>query len=404
MIAFAEFRSKTTASTVRRAVLVIAVVVGLFATSGWTAARANQVLRSPQAAELAKWGDAKVAGRDLPSPQAAPDAVGGFFRGLDGPQSERLAERFPYVVGNLNGAPVELRYQANRVAMTKAREAERARSHDGRLSPEGRAEAKQRLKRVDGLLREGRQVLAFDPTGRGRVAEVLGDLDTAQRVSVVVPGVDTDLSTYDKPWKPYAAPAGMARDLYNAERAKAPGTHTAVIAWADYTTPEGLGVDAATEPLAADGADRLRDLVAGLPGSADTALFCHSYGSVVCGVAAPKLPDRVTDIAVAGSPGMRVDTARELHTDARVWAARGATDWIQDVPHLEVAGLGHGSDPVARAFGARRISADGTHGHAEYFRKGTASLANFAAIGTGGYPAVTCDGTDADCSAPLDLR
>ncbi|NGN68919.1 hypothetical protein G5C51_34130 [Streptomyces sp. A7024] len=361
-------------------------------------------MQGPHAAELAKWGDASVAGGRVPSPEATPGKVAGFFRGLTGAESERLAERFPYVVGNLNGAPVELRYHANRVALTKARETEQARSHDSRLSPEGRKEAHDRLKQVDRLLRDGRQVLAFDPTGRGRVAEVLGDLDQAQRVSVVVPGVDTDLSTYDKPWKPYAAPAGMARDLYNAERAQAPHTRTAVIAWADYTTPEGVGVDAATEPLAADGADRLQQLVAGLPGHADTALFCHSYGSVACGVAASGLPDRVTDITVAGSPGMRVDSARELRTDARVWAARGATDWIQDVPHLEVAGLGHGSDPVAASFGARRISADGTHGHAEYFRKGTASLANFAAIGTGGYPAVTCDSSDTDCSAPLDLR
>ncbi|MGW3375488.1 alpha/beta hydrolase, partial [Streptomyces hydrogenans] len=32
--------------------------------------------------------------------------------------------------------------------------------------------------------------VAFDPTGTGRAAEVLGDLERARRVSVVVPGVD----------------------------------------------------------------------------------------------------------------------------------------------------------------------------------------------------------------------
>ena len=65
---------------------------------------------------------------------------------------------------------------------------------------------------------DGRKILAFDPNGSGRVAEVFGDLDTARRVSVVVPGVDTDLLTFQRTTKPYSAPVGMARSLYAAER------------------------------------------------------------------------------------------------------------------------------------------------------------------------------------------
>ncbi|NED08377.1 hypothetical protein G3I55_42900, partial [Streptomyces sp. SID6648] len=68
-----------------------------------------------------------------------------------------------------------------------------------------------------------------------------------------------------------------------------------------------------------------------LPGRARVSLFCHSYGSVVCGLAADALPGRVTDIAVAGSPGMRAESAARLDTSARVWAMRDADDWIQDV-------------------------------------------------------------------------
>ncbi|CAM5712332.1 hypothetical protein SVIOM74S_02215 [Streptomyces violarus] len=54
--------------------------------------------------------------------------------------------------------------------------------------------------------------------------------------------------------------------LYAAERAREPRTRTAVIAWADYTTPSGIGMDAATARRAVDGAARLTALVRALPG------------------------------------------------------------------------------------------------------------------------------------------
>ena len=175
-----------------------------------------------------------------------------------------------------------------------------------------------------------------------------------------MPGVDTDVLTFERATKPYAAPVGMARDLYGAEQHDAPGSRTAVIAWDDYTTPAGLGLDASTGALAERGATRLEGLLSALPRRTEVSLFCHSYGSVLCGVAAPDLPrGRVRDITVLGSPGMRSDNVADLHTGAHVWAARDSGDWISDVPHLEFAGLGHGADPMSRAFGARLISAAG---------------------------------------------
>jgi hypothetical protein len=248
---------------------------------------------------------------------------------------------------------------------------------------------------------KGRQILAFDPEGSGRIAEVFGDLQKAERVSVVVPGVDTDLLSFEKTYRPYSAADGMADALYTAERTASPSTRTAVIAWADYTAPSGLGVDAATAMRAADGAVRLNKLLRGLPGSSPVSLFCHSYGSVLCGVAARSLPARVSDIAVAASPGMRVQDASHLRTSAHVWAMRDATDWVQDVPYLEVGGLGHGADPVSSAFGARVLSARGAQGHAGYFEPGTDSLTNFAEIGVGAYDAVRCARDDDGCRADL---
>ncbi|MEV6959490.1 alpha/beta hydrolase [Streptomyces sp. NPDC051207] len=381
-----------------RALLALAVVFVMLATTGWTAMRGQQPA-TPLKAALSAWENGRIAGHRLPDAQAAPARLARFFASLTERQRTGLARRHPLVVGNMNGAPVELRYRANRIALRQARDVERRRMRDSRLTPAGKHEAGRRMHRLQALMSPGRRILAFSPEGSGRVAEVFGSLRKAERVSVVVPGVDTHLLTFQRTHRTYSAPVGMAKALYAAERAASPSTRTAVIAWADYTAPRGVGMDAATAPRAADGAVRLDALVRALPGRAPVALFCHSYGSVLCGLAARHLPDRVADIAVAGSPGMRAATASQLRTTARVWAMRDADDWVQDVPYLEVGGLGHGADPVSPGFGARVLSAADAKGHSGYFEPGTDSLLNFAGIGVGAYDSVRCAGQDGGCRA-----
>ncbi len=383
-----------------RALLALAVVFVMLATTGWTAVR-NQ--RGPTALEasVTAWEHGRIDGHALPDAQSSPARLARFFASLTDWQRTSLAHRYPLAVGNMNGAPVGLRYEANRAALRTARSAERLRMHDKRLSPSGQREAGRRARHYDALLGPGRHILAFDPAGSGRVAEVFGDLNRADRVSVVVPGVDTELLTFQRTDRRYSAPVGMAQSLYAAERSASPDTRTAVIAWADYTSPSGLGMEAATATRAAHGAVRLNALLRALPGRGEVSLFCHSYGSVVCGLAAGTLPARVTDVAVAGSPGMRADNAAHLDTAARVWAMRDADDWIQDVPYLEVGGLGHGADPVSAGFGARVLSARGARGHGGYFVPGTESLRNFAEIGVGAYRTVACAGEDDTCRADL---
>ncbi|WP_405781095.1 alpha/beta hydrolase [Streptomyces sp. NBC_00859] len=375
--------------TVWRTLLALAVVFVMLATTGWTAVH-HQRTDGPRQAALAAWGRGSVAGHHLPSANASPHLLARFFASLSAADRDRLADHYPLVVGNLNGAPVTLRYQANQRALEQAAGQEHERLTDPTLNKLGQQDARQTYDRYNTLAQPGRQILAFDPTGTGRVAEVMGDLQRAQHISIVVPGVDTNLMTFQKTDRSYTAPVGMATSLYGAEHTAAPGSHNAVIAWADYTAPAGLGVDAAIGRLAAEGSLRLHSLVDALPGRAPVALFCHSYGSVLCGVAARNLPSRVSDIAVAGSPGMRVENAAQLGTDARVWAMRDSDDWIQDVPHLDVGGLGHGADPVSPQFGARVVAAGAAQGHTGYFAPGTESLHNFAAVGTGEFGSVSC--------------
>jgi hypothetical protein len=307
--------------------------------------------------------------------------------------------RHPLVVGNLDGAPAEVRYAANRRALHAGSKRERARAADSSRTPQERRTARAKAARYDGLLAPGRRILAFDPRGRGQVAEVYGDLAAAERTAVIVPGSDIDLATFDRAGpNRYGTPAGMAASLRSRMAADAPGTHTAVIAWTGYTTPVGLGPDAATTRLAAAGAPRLERFLRGLAqnGAPAPAVLCHSYGSVVCGRAVHGLTRReVSDLVVFGSPGMHADSVRDLGTSVRVWAARDADDWIGKVPNVEFLGVGHGTDPASADFGARVVSTAHTDGHAGYLAPGTASLANFAAITLGSYGEVTCAATAA---------
>ncbi|MFF4645497.1 alpha/beta hydrolase [Streptomyces sp. NPDC001389] len=381
--------------------LALGVVFLMLATTGWTAVHRPETAVPARAAALAAWATARIDGRPVPAADAPVRTVARFFADLDTTRRNHLADGYPLVVGNLDGVPAATRYRANHNALAQTARLEEARGKDVALTPADRANAIRRAHRFESLAAGDRQILLFDPTGDGLVAEVFGDLDGARRVSVIVPGVDTDALTFERSQRRLTAPAGMAQSLYEAERAAAPAARTAVIAWAGYVAPTGVGVDAATGRLAVLGSVRLASLATALPGDAGVALFCHSYGSVVCGVAAHALPERVTDVVVAGSPGMRVGNAAELHTSARVWATRAEGDWIADVPHLEVGGVGHGADPVSPAFGARLLSSAGAHSHTGYFEPGTASLENFAKIGTGDFGSVACANGSDDCRSGI---
>ncbi|WP_217250788.1 alpha/beta hydrolase [Streptomyces sp. AC602_WCS936] len=235
-----------------------------------------------------------------------------------------------------------------------------------------------------------RRLLAFDGRGAGLATEVLGDLAHADRVAVLVPGSDTSLDTYGR----FRA-AALA--LHQQLAARAPeGTVTAVVAWLGYETPDTVSTTVATTDRADRAAPELRALVDDLraitgPGTS-LALLCHSYGSVVCARAADGLD--VTDIALLGSPGTGADSAAGLHTRARVWAARGADDWVEHVPHLSAdlfgTTVGFGTDPVSPDFGAR-VFAAGDGGHSDYFDPGSLSLTNLARIALGETAEVTHD-------------
>ncbi|MFI5491567.1 alpha/beta hydrolase [Actinoplanes sp. NPDC051859] len=288
---------------------------------------------------------------DLSSAQAA--TVAAFFAGLPPGHADRLAQTYPDVVGNLDGAPLELRYAANR-----------------RQSPHW----------------NDRQPLALDLRGDGRIVEVLGDLRQATAVTVLVPGVDDTLHNFDTGHGGVLrrAPAWQGRQLYERMRADQPDAPVAVIVWLGYDPPEGVRRAAIRQERAEDGARALTRFVDGLvvdrPELAITVVG-HSYGSTVLGIAAPDLTEQVTDLVAIGSPGMSVDRAADLHTSARIWAGTAPTDWTRQLPGIRIFGAGHGRRPTEPAFGALPLPCDNVDGHDGYFAPNSAALLALASIG-----------------------
>jgi hypothetical protein len=278
--------------------------------------------------------------RHLPDPEGAPATIHAFLTATGPAEQRDLVAAYPGVVGDLDGAPVELRYAANRQAMRSA-------------GPPYRD-------------RPGRFLL-FDPRGDGRVAQVSGDLATADRIAVLVPGASVRGANF---WtgvggRSFRSPQVQAAGLYATGLRYHPAGF-AVIAWLGYDTPKGVGGAEIREDRARAGAVALERFVAGLIAvrpHATIALLGHSYGSTVIGLAARRLPPQVTDLAVFGSPGMGVSDVRHLGTRARVWAAQAARDWIRWVPGVRLFGLGHGTRPTDPSFGAHRFTAEGVADH-----------------------------------------
>jgi pimeloyl-ACP methyl ester carboxylesterase len=222
----------------------------------------------------------------------------------------------------------------------------------------------------------GRRFAEFDRSA-GTAVEVLGDLAAADRIAVLVPGVNTQLADFDRGLGGVTrrAPAMQARSILSRLQADDPGARVAVVAWLGYHPPDGVNLASIRESRARSGAAALVTFVRGLlaqrPG-ADVTLVGHSYGAIVAGLAARDLPE-VDDVVVMGAPGLGVDSAADLG-GARVWSALAPTDWIRKIPQVRLFGLGHGSRPSSAGFGSIPLPTTGVAGHDYYLEPGSATL------------------------------
>lgn len=319
-----------------------------------------------------------------PPAGASPPHVNDWWRGLTLVQQLAVVAAAPGAIGNLGGIPARDRHAANRVRLDRDLADPDLRHRD---NAEAAADA---LDTAD----ETRLYL-YDPgafDGEGRVAVAVGDLDTADNVGLLVPGLDTDARSAEL----YAE---RALTLHEAAEVLDPDETTATLAWIGYDAP-GI-TEVVREDAAAAGGALLDDAVDGLRAErahdpAHLTAIGYSYGSTTLGHGAHDHGLAVDDLVAVGSPGMGgdADHARDLGLDpGHVWAGADSRDPVADLGnhgwlHLETfGGLGLGDDPVEDDFGARRFTAESTvHGtdpfdaHRRYFDHDTESLHNLTRI------------------------
>lgn len=309
------------------------------------------------------------------------EGVQAWAKSLTDEQWDALIAASPHLVGPTSGIPYARRYQANRLLIERSRADTSAAAEEARRK--GDAKTVTRLERRERCLKnllaergeEPRQFLLFDNSGDGRVVEVFGDLETADNVATMVPGMANTLDNYDRL-------ADNTERLRDEAALRAPDKQTATVAWLGYDTPGFSGV--LFEAEAKVGAGELCGFNDGLllRDEVATTVVAHSYGSLVTGIA---LRDglQVDNVAVVGSPGIGVGSIKDLHlppgTD--LWAARAPLDPV-------ALSEWHGTDPTDPRFGGRRfvtgeVSDDVfPSGHSAYFEAGSDSLRNLALIAT----------------------
>jgi hypothetical protein len=354
----------------------------------------------------------------LAAPPEAPQ-VSGWWAGLDARAQRALLSAAPELVGNLDGIPVAVRNAANRdVLRSTIRELELDGLRAGRTAATQNMQRLQMLYGVADALGPAtanppRTLLQLDTHGQGKMAIVLGDLDTADYVSYLMPGMfisvggnavewtDTAARLYDEQvsWLSLLAEAGAAEEVETV----------ATVAWIGYQTPTLLNVGSLD--LAYEGRDAIARAVDGLQTlRADDpphiSLLAHSYGSTAAMLA---LQDATTvdALAMIGSPGAPADSVDELSVRGEVFVGEAAWDPIPNSAFF-------GTDPGSSAFGARVMSVAGTVdvitnrvltasiGHNYYFAAGTESLRNLALIGIDKSELVT-DGSQRDEGRTLAL-
>ena len=225
-------------------------------------------------------------------------------------------------------------------------------------------------------------VLRADAHGQGRLVEAFGDVRRARNIAVIVPGVGwTGPLLSDERGAGRRHPAVQARSLLAAMERQAPGTPAAVVIWLDYDPPAGINADAARSDRALDGAPRLASFVDSLSRSATVSVVCHSYGSVVCAHAAPRL--RIASLVVVGSPGMdMLDPCRPAHDGDRVGRPRPRRPDRCRPPHA-CGGIRPRLPTRLQPPSGRGRSRSTAPRHNGYLVAGTGSLRAIAQIATG---------------------
>lgn len=298
---------------------------------------------------------------------AAPAEAALWWAGLSSGAQLAALRAAPVAVGSLDGVPAWARDRANRILL------DRAIRHG---TPTAASTARAVAERIAVEEAAGRrvQVHALDLEAEQAVLAI-GDLDTADAVGLVVPGIMT--SADDLPRL-----LGDARDVGAAARDARPGLDVATVVWLGYASPDNLweiGTRFAAEDGGADLAMSLEGLVAvravrGTP-LPRTTVLAHSYGTAITDEAAGA-PGRLAADAVVllGSPGM-TRSAADLEAP-EVYDATAPGDPISWSGAF-------GMPTHTSRFGSVGLPADRWTGHSHYYDRDHPTLAAIGAVVAG---------------------
>lgn len=264
------------------------------------------------------------ASTDAPPPPSGgdPTAVAAWWAALSTAARVSAIHGRPGRIGNLEGLPAWARDRANRLVLDQTLVTPR---RIGGPPVPGRAMAVSAGAEIARREAAGEEVhlLQFDP-GTGLTALGLGDLDTAESVAFVVPGMR------NAPERTLDDLVASADAVADAGRAADPGLEVAAVAWFGYRPPMGVG--ALGTSISREGGRALDSALDGFSAAraADPArvvVIGHSYGTRVVDAAADA-PGRMAADAVVlnGSPGMDND-AQDLEV-AEVYEASSPADPI----------------------------------------------------------------------------
>lgn len=312
-------------------------------------------------AEAAALGDARGLGETIEPPaDGTPAQQAEWWKSLPAETKSALATAPPPWLGNMDGIPAAVRHTANVNRIDDERSAMQAQATQlqsavdkPRPGPGGdlvRSRYERRLEQVQGKLtaldnvekvmrRGNRQLLTLDTSGeRTKAAVGIGNVDTAEHVTVFTPGMDSavergSLGDYDR------SVAELHDDAKLQSRLYGDGGDVAAVTWIGYEAPQLSETLDSSDSVASSGpAERggndLADFYRGINASRDDdphlVAMGHSYGSTTTGHALQHEGTGVDAAMTMGSPGVGTASSEDIK-----------------IPNQQFYNLESGWDPVA---------------------------------------------------------
>ena len=358
-------------------------------------------------------GNPEAVQQLLDAPPAARD-VEVWWMALDGSARGDLLSSAPGLVGNLEGVPFGTRDTANRAFLSKTISGLSGPESGSRSQALDASTQLRMLQKVSVALvapagAPARTLLSLDPTGAGTASIVIGDLGSADYVSILVPGMFYTVDGQMAAWT--AAAQGLYDEQVAWVNQLGLGGTVATVAWIGYETPSL--VNFTSLDLAYKGSDALADAVNGLhalrgDNQPYLSLIAHSYGSTAAMMALTDYGIDIDSIGIIGSPGSSAQLATDLGVPGdNVYVGEADWDQVKDSAFF-------GSDPGSASFGAHHFRVAGgtdpvtgsallgSTGHDEYLMVGSESLRNLALVALGQGRLVTLADGSAVAKASTD--